>query len=112
MIGRWRWVPPVAAAVLVRPSLWLVALRQLRVLARRGWWRRPPFLPLPSAAYLRFRMVTAYGGDGSRGPTPADVVTYLRWCRAWRHVAPPAPGHGPSGRLPGHEPSARAQRKL
>ena len=52
------------------------------VLARPGWWRRVPFLPLPDAAYLRFRMQTAYGGDGG-SPSAEDVVTYLRWCRQW-----------------------------
>jgi hypothetical protein len=50
------------------------------VLAKRGWWRRPPFLPVPDAAYLRFRMETAYG-DADRDPEPDDLITYLRWCR-------------------------------
>jgi hypothetical protein len=86
-----RWVPAVALAVLARPVLWATAVRQLRRLARPGWWRRPPFLPLPSAAYLRFRLTTAYGGDGRQAPTPADVVTYLRWCRSWSHLGSQAP---------------------
>jgi hypothetical protein len=71
-----------AAAVLVHPALWATAIRQLFVLAAPGWWRRPPFLPLPDAAYLRFRLQTAYG-DPSRAPVPADVLTYLHWCQAW-----------------------------
>lgn len=70
-----------ASAVLPHPSLWGSALRQVRVLARPGWWRRPPFLPVPAPAYLRFRMETAYGGTGGRLPDRADVRTYLRWCR-------------------------------
>lgn len=74
---RW-WLAP-AAAVLCRPGIWPTALAQLVRLAPRGWWRRPPFLPLPSPAYLRFRLETAYGEQ--RAPAPADVVTYLRWCR-------------------------------
>ena len=49
---------------------------------RRGWWRRAPFLPLPDPAYLRFRLETQYGGD--REPDPADLVTYLHWCRSVR----------------------------
>jgi hypothetical protein len=77
------WVG-AAVAVLRQPVLWPVAVRQARRLARPGWWRRPPFLPLPDRAYLRFRMVTAYGGDGRRGPERDDVVAYLRWCRAWQ----------------------------
>jgi hypothetical protein len=69
-------------AVAARPHLWLTALRQTLVLAPPGWWRTRPWLPLPEREYLRFRMQTAYG-DADRGPEPADVVTYLEWCRAW-----------------------------
>ncbi len=57
----------------------------LRRMARRGWWHRPPFAPLPGEAYWRFRLVTAYGGDGDSGElTPADVVAFLRWCQRSR----------------------------
>jgi hypothetical protein len=66
-------------AVVVRPRLWPVALRQARRFARPGWWRRPPFLPLPDADYLRFRLETAYGD--AIAPRPADLVAYLEWCR-------------------------------
>lgn len=66
-------------AVLRRPRLWPVAVVQVFVLARRGWWRRWPPLPVPDAAYLRFRMQTMYGGDDHE-PEAADVVTYLEWC--------------------------------
>lgn len=69
-------------AVLRRPALWPTAVRQLRRTAVPGWWRRPPFLPLPSADYRRFRMVTQYG-DPDHPPEPADVVNYLVWCRDW-----------------------------
>ena len=68
--------------MLVRPSLWGVAVRQARVLARPGWWRRWPFLPLPDAAYLRFRLLTAYG-DAERMPEADDLVAYLHWCREY-----------------------------
>ena len=53
----------VAVAVGARPGLWPTAVRQTGRLARRGWWRRPPFLPLPGADYLRFRMETQYGDE-------------------------------------------------
>ena len=76
---------PAARAVAGHPELWLTALRQLRLLTPDRWWRRAPFLPVPDAAYLRFRMETAYG-DGGHAPEAHDVVTYLRWCRAWPHV--------------------------
>jgi hypothetical protein len=73
-------------AVLAHPSLWPTAVRQVALLAPSGWWRRAPYVPLPDPAYLRFRMVTAYGGDGDRGAEPEDLLTYLRWCRAWPGV--------------------------
>jgi hypothetical protein len=79
------WVLRVAAALAVHPELWATAVRQVLVLAVDGWWRRPPFLPLPDGAYLRFRFQTMYG-DPERSPDAADVVTYLRWCRAWPKV--------------------------
>jgi hypothetical protein len=72
----------VAGAVLRHPSLWPTAVRQVRRSARRGWWRRPPFLPLPSAEYVRYRLLTHYG-EGASAPTADDVVRYLRWCRDW-----------------------------
>lgn len=71
----------VCMAVLRHPALWPTAVRQLRRTARRGWWRRPPFLPLPSADYVRFRLLTQYGDTAA--PTHDDVVSYLRWCRDW-----------------------------
>jgi hypothetical protein len=78
-LGWWR---SAALAVLRHPSLWGVAIGQALRLASPGWWRRPPFLPLPDPAYLRFRLETQYGSD--RDPEPGDVVTYLRWCRSIR----------------------------
>ena len=78
--------PPTAgsgalvAAVMVRPRLWATALRQVGRLARPGWWRRPPFLPLPDADYLGFRLETQYGGEATPAD-PHDLVRYLEWCR-------------------------------
>lgn len=78
---------PSAAVVVARhPDLWITGLRQMWRLRRSGWWRRAPFLPVPGRDYLAFRMSTAYGSE----PTPDaahDLVTYLRWCRAWPHLA-------------------------
>lgn len=69
----------VGAAVARRPRLWPVAVRQLRRTAPVGWWKRPPFLPVPNGDYLRFRLVTQYGSADHR-VVPADVVSYLEWC--------------------------------
>lgn len=83
MIGRWATTCAAVVAVLLRPGLWSVALRQLWRLAPTRWWRRAPYLPVPPESYLRFRMVTAYGGDGRLRLRADDVVDYLRWCREW-----------------------------
>jgi hypothetical protein len=72
------WFPAILA-VLARPRLWPTAVRQLVRTIAPGWWRRPPFLPLPDPRYVRFRLETAYGltSFGSAD----DVVAYLQWCR-------------------------------
>jgi hypothetical protein len=73
----------VVAAVLVRPVLWPVAVRQGVRLVPGRWWARSPHLPVPSAGYVRFRSVTSSGGTGQGAPDPTEVVTWLRWCRSW-----------------------------
>ncbi len=88
-----------AAAVAVRPPLWPTAARQAVRLARPGWWRRPPFLPVPDRDYLAFRLEAQYGDPVAR-PDAADLVGYLRWCRAEdrflarRGAAGPGPARG------------------
>ena len=72
--------------VLVRPWLWPAALRMVFRLARPGWWRHRPFLPLLDRTYLRFRLETQYGIGGA--PAPGDLVTYLEWCREEAHRRP------------------------
>jgi hypothetical protein len=75
----------VLRAVLPHPSLWGTAVAAVLRLARRGWWRKAPFLPLPGREYWRFRLVTAYGGAGdSDALTTGDVLAYLRWCQRAR----------------------------
>ena len=81
-----RWFGRALLTVARHPPLWTVAVAQVFRLARPGWWRRRPFLPVPDHAYLRFRLQTAYG-DPEREPEPADVVLYLRWCRSYRRAA-------------------------
>jgi len=75
----------VAAAVAVRPWLWPVAVAQVLRLARPGWWRRWPPLPLPDEPLWRFRMETAYGGSGDAAPDASDVYSFLHWSRDMRH---------------------------
>ncbi len=76
-----------ARAVAGRPDLWPTALRAAADLRRTGWWRRPPFLPVPDPAWLRFRLVTAYGGEGTLDATTPleaeELLTWLEWRRDW-----------------------------
>lgn len=74
---------PVVAAVAVRPMLWRAGIRAVRNMKPDRWWRRRPFLPVPAAEYLTFRLQTQYGGDGSNPPRSGDVLEYLRWLRNW-----------------------------
>jgi hypothetical protein len=72
------------AAVAVRPRLWREAAATVWRLTPDGWWRRPPFVPVPDAAYWQFRMHTAYGEQMTGRPTRSDVVDYLEWCQRVR----------------------------
>ena len=73
-------------AVAARPHLWITAGRAMRRLIPRRWWTRPPFLPLPHRDYVRFRLLTAVGSDGSAPAEPADLIQWLEWCRHWPAV--------------------------
>jgi hypothetical protein len=75
----------VIGAVAVHPRLWPTAVRQAWRLVPDRWWRRAPYLPMPSRAYLQFRMLTQYG-DIAHRPEPDDVLNYLRWCRDWQRL--------------------------
>ena len=74
------------AALARRPRLWPTAVAQGIRLVPRGWWRRPPFLPVPDRAYVAFRRTTQYGG--ARAPIVGDdLVQYLAWCRSLRRAS-------------------------
>jgi hypothetical protein len=51
----------------------------------RGWYRRPPFLPLPPGRYMAWRMDTAYGAEDAL-PSRAELERYLRWTRHSLHA--------------------------
>ena len=86
-VVRLRSLLPVAVAVARRPRLWPTAVRAALDLAPAGWWRHSPFLPLPDPGWLRFRLTTAYGGDGSGPIVGRDLVDWLEWRRDWDHAA-------------------------
>jgi hypothetical protein len=60
------------------PSLGLALLRVMWNFRARGWWRKPPFLPIPPRAYIEWRMYTAYG-DARALPSAEEVERYARW---------------------------------
>jgi hypothetical protein len=73
-------------AIAKHPRLWPTAWRQYRVSLPRRWWTQPPFLPLPPAEYVRFRLQTQYGSADHRIEA-ADVLNYLSWCKLHRSLA-------------------------
>lgn len=70
---------------LVNPRLALDLLRLAWSFRARDWYRRPPFLPLPPAEYMRWRMFTAYGDERAVPPLD-DVIRFARWRRETMHL--------------------------
>jgi hypothetical protein len=70
----------LGARSLVSPRLARDLLGTAWAFRRRGWWRRPPFLPVPDREYLRWRMYTAYADENTVPPVD-DVVRFARWRR-------------------------------
>jgi hypothetical protein len=65
-------------AVVRRPDLWAEGLRTTVAVAPAGWWRRPPFVPVPDPAYAQWRLVTAHG-EASSPLQPDELIRYLEW---------------------------------
>ena len=66
-----------------RPRIIPYLLRAAWAFRARGWYRRPPFLPLPPRSYMRWRMETAYG-DPDAVPTLDEMERYLVWTARMR----------------------------
>lgn len=66
-----------------RPSVIPALLGAGWAFRRRGWYRKPPFLPLPSASFLRWRLETAYGDPHARPPAE-EAERFLRWAARMR----------------------------
>lgn len=73
----------VLGVALRRPSLLPRLLVAGWVFRARDWYRRPPFLPVPPASFLRWRMETAYG-DPEATPSSSELSRYLRWSARMR----------------------------
>jgi hypothetical protein len=65
---------------IINPRLAIDLLRTAWAFRRLGWWRKPPFVPVPDPEYLRWRMYTAYGDDDAVPPA-RDVIGFARWRR-------------------------------
>ena len=68
----------VLGEVIRRPHLWATAVSAAVAFAPRGWWRQRPFVPIPDAEMVKWRIATAYGSSEA-DVDPADVVAYLEW---------------------------------
>jgi len=70
----------LALRALVSPRLALDLLTLAWSVRARRWYAEFPFLPLPPAEYIRWRMYTAYG-DERAVPPLEDVIRFARWRR-------------------------------
>jgi hypothetical protein len=70
-------------AAVRRPSLIPAILGTAWAFRANGWFRRPPFLPIPPKDYVRWRLETAYG-DPTVIPPTHEFERYIRWGSAMR----------------------------
>ena len=70
----------LAGRALLNPRVAIDLLALTWAFRRREWWRRAPFLPVPDAEYLAWRLHTAYGEERDVPPVE-DVLRFARWRR-------------------------------
>jgi hypothetical protein len=75
-----RLVASLVARALLNPRLALDLITLVWAYRARDWYRTPPFLPVPPAEYLAWRLYTAYGAADAVPPAD-DVVRLARWRR-------------------------------
>jgi hypothetical protein len=63
------------------PSLLVLLAGAAWRFRRRGWYRRAPFLPVPSEDYMKWRLHTAFGEENA-APDARDLIAYLKWTRS------------------------------
>jgi hypothetical protein len=73
-----RLIRQLAGRALRNPRLLPPLLAAAWRFRARGWYRRPPFLPLPPRDYIAWRLHTAYG-DENVVPPARDLERYLAW---------------------------------
>lgn len=84
---------PFLLLALRRPWLWPALLSAAWAFRPRDWYRRPPFLPLPSKAYMRWRMETGYG-EPDAVPPADEIARFVTWSAEMRRRM------GPERRVP------------
>lgn len=84
---------PFLLLALRRPRLWPALLSAAWAFRPRDWYRRPPFLPLPSRTYMRWRLETAYG-EPDAVPPAGEIERFVTWSAEMRRRM------RPRGRLP------------
>jgi hypothetical protein len=70
----------IGGLCLRRPRTVVPALSAAWRFRAAGWYRRPPFLPLPPKPYMAWRLETAYGSEDAVPPA-GELERYLRWSR-------------------------------
>ncbi len=73
----------MAAVLARRPWLLPLLLSSAWAFRSRAWFRQKPFLPVPSRAYVRWRLDTAYGNPEADPPLE-ELLRFLRWAREMR----------------------------
>jgi hypothetical protein len=72
----------LTARAAVNPRVAADLLTMAWAFRRRDWFRRAPFLPVPPAEFVRWRMHTAYGDEHAIPPLE-DVLRFARWRRTF-----------------------------
>ena len=73
----------MAGLALRRPRTILYLIQAAWAFRARGWYLSPPFLPLPPASYMKWRLETAYG-SATAVPSDDEIERYLRWTSRMR----------------------------
>ena len=82
-LSRGSWITlavKLALRAAARPALARDLVCLVWAFRRHGWYRTPPFLPVPPREYVGWRMYTAYGSPNAV-PSVDDVVRFATWRR-------------------------------
>ena len=84
---------PFLLLALRRPWLWPALVSAAWAFRPKDWYSKPPFLPLPSKAYMRWRLETAYG-EPDAVPPADEIARFVTWSADMRRRM------RPRGRVP------------